>query len=139
MLENFVQPEIANMAEYWWQQDGATAHTARATLQMLTGMFQDRMNSRNSDFPWPPRSPDLTAPDFFLHLKKKVYVNKPPTIQQGKANIQTEIHFIQTEMLTTIMENALKGARVCEAENGGHLRDIILIKKELLKYIYLLK
>ena len=41
MLENFVQLEIANMAGYWWQRDGATAHTARAIMQMLTGMFQD--------------------------------------------------------------------------------------------------
>ena len=74
MLENFVHPEIANMAGYWWQQDGATAHTARATVQMLTGMFQDQIISRNSDFPSPPRSPDLTAPDFFLwgHLTEKV-------------------------------------------------------------------
>ena len=55
-------------------------------MQMLTGMFQDRIISRNSDFPWSPRSPDLTAPDFFLRgrLKEKVYVNEPPTIQQFK-------------------------------------------------------
>ena len=85
-------------------------------MQILTGMFQDRIISRNSDFPRPPRSPDLTAPDFFLweHLKKKVYVNKPPTIQQLKANIQTEIHSIQPQMLRTIMENALKRARVAK-------------------------
>ena len=28
MLVNFVQPQLANMPGYWWQQDGATAHTA---------------------------------------------------------------------------------------------------------------
>ena len=39
MLENFVQPEIAIMAGYWWQQNGATAYTAKAAMQMLTGMF----------------------------------------------------------------------------------------------------
>ena len=74
MLKNFVPPEIANMAEYWWQQNGATAHTARANVQMLTGMFQDRIIPQNSYFSSPPRSPDLTAPDFFLweHLKEKV-------------------------------------------------------------------
>ena len=41
MQENFDPPEIANMAGYWWQQEGATAHTARATMQLLTGTFQD--------------------------------------------------------------------------------------------------
>ena len=55
MLVNFVQPQIANMAGYWWQQDGATAHTTRAS------MFQDWIISRNSDFEWPPRSLDLTG------------------------------------------------------------------------------
>ena len=126
MLVNFVQAKITNMVGYWWQQDGAIAHTARATMQMLTVMFQDRIISRNSAFPWPPRSPDLTAPDFFLwgYLKEKVYVNKPRTIQQLKANIQEEIHSIQPQMLRTVMENALQRALVCEAENGGHLHDI---------------
>ena len=38
---------------------------------------------------WPPRSPDLTAPDFFLwgYLKGKVNANMPRTIQEFKANI----------------------------------------------------
>ena len=127
MLAIFVQPQLANMAGYWWQQDGATAHTARATMQLLTAMFQDRIISRNSDFEWPPRSPDLTAPDFWLwgYLKDKVYANKPRTIQELKANIRQEILSLQPQMLRSVMENSLERARVCEAENGGYLRDII--------------
>ena len=50
MLVNFVQPEIANMAGYWSQQDGAAAHMARATMQLLIVMFQDQIISRNFDF-----------------------------------------------------------------------------------------
>ena len=103
------------------------SHTAKATMHMLTGMFEDRIISQNSDFPWPPRSPDWSMPDFFLwgNLEEKVYVNKPPTIQQLKANIQTETHSLQPQMLRTITENAVKRARVCEAEYGGNLRNII--------------
>ena len=48
MLAIFIQPQLANMAGYWGQQDGTTAHTARATMQLLTAMFQDRIISRNS-------------------------------------------------------------------------------------------
>ena len=82
-------------------------------------MFQDRIISRNSDFEWPPRSPDLTASDFWLwgYLKDKVYVNKPRTIQELKSNIRQEILSVPPQML--------KRAQVCEAENGGYLRDII--------------
>ena len=66
MLESFVQPTIANMAGYWWQQDGGTAHTARVSMRMLTEMFQDKIISQNFDFPQTPKSPDLTPVDFFL-------------------------------------------------------------------------
>ena len=88
---------------------------------------QDRIISLKSDFEWPPCSPDLTAPDFWLwgYLKDKVYANKPRTIQELKANIRQEILSIQPQMLRSVMENSLERARLCEAENGGYLRDII--------------
>ena len=56
-------------------------------MQLLTAMFQDQKISQNSDFEWPPRSPDLTAPDLCLwgYLKDKVYVNQPRIIQELKA------------------------------------------------------
>ena len=41
-----------------------TAQTARATMQLLTAMFQDRVISLKSDFEWSPCSSDLAAPDF---------------------------------------------------------------------------
>ena len=116
------------MPGHWWQQDGATAHTARATIQLLTAMFQDRKIFRHSDFEWPPRSPDLTAPDFWLwgYIKDKLNVNKPRTIQELKANIRQEILSLQPPKLRTVMENSLERARLSEAENGGYLRDIIV-------------
>ena len=40
ILVNFVQPEIANMAGYWGQQDGAFVHTTRVTMQILTVMLK---------------------------------------------------------------------------------------------------
>ena len=60
--------EIANIAGYWWQQlwCNCTYSMARTTMQPITVMFQDRIISQNSDFPSSPRSPDLTAPYFFL-------------------------------------------------------------------------
>jgi hypothetical protein len=42
---------------------------------------------------WPPRSPDLKPPDYFLrgYLKGRIYQNKPRTIDALKANITEEI------------------------------------------------
>ena len=111
----------------WFQQDGATAHTARATMDLLRQIFGERIISRNSEIVWPSRSPDLTAPDYFLwgYLKERVYVNKPQTIQQLKDNIRAEIRALQPETLTAVMENSVEKAHLCEAENGGHLHDIV--------------
>ena len=48
-----------------FQQDGATAHTAVISIAALRLLFPQWVISRFGDVSWPPRSPDLTAPDFF--------------------------------------------------------------------------
>ena len=80
-MKIYLRPEAENNPQLWFQQDGATAHTARPTMALLREFFGDRIISRFSDFGWPPRSSDLTAPDFFLwgYLKGKMYANKPRT------------------------------------------------------------
>ena len=85
MLQNFVEPELCQCnVEYhnlWFQQDGATVHTANISMVTLRGLFPGRVISRRGDVEWPPRSPDLNACDFFLwdYLKSKVYENRPRT------------------------------------------------------------
>ena len=83
--------------------------------------------SKSGDLDLPPRSPDLTPPDFFLwrHLKSKVYVNKPRTVEELKDNIRAEIAAIATEMLAKTMESASKRVQNVINARGGHLRDII--------------
>ena len=111
----------------WFQKDGATAHTARATLTLLQQLFDERIISKGSQFPWPPRSPDLSAPDFFLwgYLKERVYRNKPATIEILKENIRNEIAALGPEILEKVMDNAIERARQCEVERGAHLKDVI--------------
>jgi hypothetical protein len=45
-----------------FQQDSATAHTARMSMQALSDVFGVRIISRGI---WPARSPDLNPCDFF--------------------------------------------------------------------------
>ncbi|GFW27819.1 DUF4817 domain-containing protein [Trichonephila clavipes] len=68
MITNFFIPELNNhdVQELWFQQDGATCHTARATIDLLKDTFGDRLISRFGPVNWPPRSCDLTPLDFFL-------------------------------------------------------------------------
>ena len=39
MLEDFVQPWVQNKPPMWFQQDGAIAHTAQETLNLLQDIF----------------------------------------------------------------------------------------------------
>ena len=46
-----------------FQQDGATCHTSNESMTEIESFFDDRIISKPL---WPPRSPDLRPPDFFL-------------------------------------------------------------------------
>ena len=83
--------------------------------------------SKNGDLEWPPRSSDLTVPDFFLwgYLKSKVYASKPKTIDELKCNIRAEIAAITPEMLANVTQNARKRAAFCVWNGGDHLIDVV--------------
>ncbi|GFW83184.1 uncharacterized protein TNCV_3237311 [Trichonephila clavipes] len=68
MITIFFIPELYNhdVQELWFQQDGATCHTARATIDLLKDTFGARVISRFGPVNWPPRSCDLTPLDYFL-------------------------------------------------------------------------
>ncbi|GFU42141.1 uncharacterized protein TNCV_4553551 [Trichonephila clavipes] len=68
MITNFFILELNNhdVQELWFQQDGATCHTARATIYLLKDTFGDRLISRFGPVNWLPRSCDLTPLDYFL-------------------------------------------------------------------------
>lgn len=92
MINQFFVPQLEAIVldDKWFQQDGATCHTARETLIVLREFFPNRINSRFGDKNWPPRSCDLTPLDFWLwgHLKSQVYANKPATTQEFKTEIR---------------------------------------------------
>ncbi|GFW80017.1 transposase [Trichonephila clavipes] len=80
MITNFFIPELNNhdVQELWFQQDGATCHTARATIDLLKDTFGDRLISRFGLVNWPSKSCDLTPLDYFLwgYVKSLVYADK---------------------------------------------------------------
>ncbi|GFU96968.1 transposable element Tc3 transposase [Trichonephila clavipes] len=103
MITNFFIPELNNhdVQELWFQQDGATCHTARATIDLLKGTFGDRLISRFGPVNWPPRSCDVTPLDYFLwgYVKSLVYADKPQTLDHLEDNISRVIAEIRPQML----------------------------------------
>ncbi|GFY35768.1 uncharacterized protein TNCV_4841451 [Trichonephila clavipes] len=74
MITNFFIPELSNhdVQELWFQQDGATCHTARATIDLLKDTLGDR---------------------------SLVYADKPQTLDHLEDNIRRVIADIRPQML----------------------------------------
>lgn len=75
----------------YFQQDGATAHTARTTMVYLSHYFQERIISTGR---WSPRSPDLTPLDSFMfgYLKNVVYANRLHTVEELQDSIVNAVN-----------------------------------------------
>ncbi|GFX14339.1 transposable element Tc3 transposase [Trichonephila clavipes] len=114
--------------ELWFQQDGATCHTARATTDLLKDTFGDRLISRFGPVNWPPRSCDLTPLDYFLwgYLKSLVYADKPQTLDHLEDNIRRVIADIRPQMLEKVIENWTSRLDYIRASRGSHMPEIIL-------------
>ncbi|GFU10156.1 SCAN domain-containing protein 3 [Trichonephila clavipes] len=113
--------------ELWFQQDGATCHTARATIDLLKDTFGDRLISRFGPVNWPPRSCGLTPLDYFLwgYVKSLVYADKPQTLDHLEDNIRRVIADIRPQMLEKVIENWTSRLDYIRASRGCPMPEII--------------
>ncbi|GFV58333.1 DUF4817 domain-containing protein [Trichonephila clavipes] len=113
--------------EPWFQQDGATCHTARATIDLLKDTFGDRLISRFGPVNWPPRSCDLTLLDYFLwgYLKSLVYADKPQTLDHLEDNICRVIADIRPQMLEKSHRKLTSRLDYIRASRGSPMPEII--------------
>ncbi|GFU56553.1 hypothetical protein TNCV_1406991 [Trichonephila clavipes] len=129
MITNFFIPELNNhdVQELWFQQDGATCHTARATIDLLKDTFGDRLISRFGPVNWPPRSCNLTPLDYFLwgYVKSLVYADKPQTLDHLEDNIRRVIADIRPQMLEKVTENWTSRLDYIRTSRGSHMPEII--------------
>ncbi|GFU97879.1 uncharacterized protein TNCV_1103871 [Trichonephila clavipes] len=129
MITNFFIPELNNhdVQELWFQQDGATCHTARATIDLLKDTFGDRLISRFGPVNWPPRSCDLIPLDYLLwgYVKSLVYADKPQTLDHLEDNIRRVIADIRPQMLEKVIENWTSRLDFIRASRGSHMPEII--------------
>ncbi|GFV46932.1 uncharacterized protein TNCV_1270501 [Trichonephila clavipes] len=133
MITNFFIPELNNhnVQELWFQQDCATCHSARATIDLLKDTFGDRLISRFGPVNWPPRSCDLTPLDYFLwgYVKSLVYADKPQTFDHLEDNIRRVIADIRPQMLEKVIENWTSRLDYIRASRGNPMPEIIFKMK----------
>ncbi|GFT75598.1 transposable element Tc3 transposase [Trichonephila clavipes] len=129
IITNFFIPELNNhdVQELRFQQDGATCHTARATIDSLKDTFGDRLISRFGPVNWPPRSCDLTPLDYFLwgYVKSLVYADKPQTLDHLEDNIRRVITDIRPQLLEKVIENWTSRLDYIRASRGSPMPESI--------------
>ncbi|GFW40940.1 uncharacterized protein TNCV_4369881 [Trichonephila clavipes] len=129
MITNFFIPKLNNhdVQELWFQQDGATFHTDRATIDLLKDTFSDRLISRFGPVNWPPRSCDLTPLDYFLwgYVKSLVYADRPQTLDHLEDNIRRVIADIRPQMLEKVIEIWTSRLDYIRVSHGSHISEIL--------------
>ncbi|GFX42889.1 uncharacterized protein TNCV_5072531 [Trichonephila clavipes] len=133
MITNFFIPELNNqdVQELWFQQDGATCHTARATIDLLKDTFGDRLISRFGPVNWPSRSFDLTPLDYFLwdYVKSLVYADKPQTLDHLEDNIRRVIADIRPQISIPLKKTPfIEGTEITVASDHQPLKWLLKLK-----------
>lgn len=105
----------------WFQHDGAPAHYGIGVRNFLNHEYPQRWIGRGGPVNWPPRSPDITKPDFFLwgYVKERVYEEQPTTADDMRNRIREAFRSITPEMLENVNRNFANRVRHCLQNNGG--------------------
>ena len=120
-------PKKFDLKKLWFQQDGATPHTAVETRKLLSEKFEDRLISLKASHIWAPHSPDLSPLDFFLwgYAKDNVYKNKPTSISKLKQEITTFMRAISADTCKAVIQNFAVRVRECLLRHGDHIEHVI--------------
>ena len=121
-LENVFGFEICNSV--WFQQDGASSHTAADTIRYVTSLFGNRTIGKNLAINWPPRSPDLSTLDFFLwgYVKELTFQEPPKTIPELKLKITESFEVVRhnTAMLRRVQGALVRRSELVVNQQGKH-------------------
>jgi hypothetical protein len=119
-VETLTEDEVFRL---WFQQDNATAHTSKLSMNHLTAYFGERVISKGL---WPPRSPDLSPPDFFLwgFLKDRVFQDNPQTLDQLRQRIVETVASIPATMLKSVTHSLASRMEMCISMQGKHFQHL---------------
>jgi hypothetical protein len=141
ILHKFLLPELRrchiDLNTVWFQQDGATCQTSRESMILLREHFPGHLILKCGDVEWPPRSPDLSACDYFLwgYLKDMVHIDKPRTLEAHSDAITLEIRVIPLAVFQRTMDNFSFRLQQC-LENYGIC--MMLFSENEFKFSYFL-
>jgi hypothetical protein len=125
MITDLVIPELKRKRinnKIIYMQDGATAHTALATRDLLRESFANRLIGLHLEVPWPSHSPDLNPCDFFLwgYLKDNLFGSSKsyPSVDALEDKIRFILNNIDKQLLIDVIANFEVRVDKCFNANG---------------------
>jgi len=114
----------------WIQLDGAQQHYAHIVCNYLNIHYSGMWIGRSGPVAWPPRSPDLTPPDFYLlllwgYLKNVVYAQWPATRENMMKYIRTACAAIPRRILLKTVSQFRRRLHLYIQENDGNFEQLI--------------
>ena len=127
MLETVVWPVVKNMRGIWFQQDGAPPHVTPRVLEWLHQKFGSKIISRNSAYPWPPYSPDLSPLDFSFWSQAMAHVVrcKPQTLDDLKEIVEDFADNFDPEIASRVVRQVKYRAALLKSVSGGHFQHLL--------------
>lgn len=121
---------LADLRDFYYQQDGAPAHYALAVRAKLNEEYPERWIGRGGPHAWPPRSPDLTPMDFYLwgHVKSLVYSGGAAENRQmliTKINEAFDLIRSNPQVLARVEEQSVFRCGVCVGCGGDYFERFV--------------
>lgn len=126
-IQNAAADQNINMAEVYFQQDGASVHYSVLVRNYLNNEFPERWIGRGGPIKWPARSPDLTPLDFFLwgYLKDEVFRTPPADLIELQDRIVQKCASITTDTLKRVLNSFEARMFVCMEQNGAQFEHLL--------------
>ena len=130
MLEDKVWPVVRGSASrkgFWFQQDGARAHTAKACLDFLQQKFPGRVISDRLEFEWPPFSPNLNILDYWFwnEAERAVLKKKPSTLDDLKIVVEDVARNMSEDVIYRVADHFALRCKMCVESRGGHFEHLL--------------
>ena len=105
--------------------DGAPAHTAMPTRNLLDQMFPGRWIGGDSPIPWPARSPDLNCCDYYLWGRIKNLVYQGNTLTRELTWMRIQQAFVSLQPYEIRATQALyERVDYCTDNHGRHFEHV---------------
>ena len=109
------------------KHDSAPPHFTLCSRQVINEIFDENWIGRGGPVAWPPRSPDLTSPNYFLwgFVKERVMAIAPTTPDDMKERIRRACTEITPEMLAEVRRSFHQRINKCLQVEGHHIEHLL--------------